>query len=234
MRTAAEITLVFDTDGTLLDGRQVVIDAVAEGLESTYHHFDLPLPTIDRERMALAMGLPANTFFRVAFAPESVPNHLHDAFACEFEVRSTRAEVAALWRGSSLLYEGVEQTLATLAERGHIMALFSNATAPYFEAVVAVHRLDRFFARKLSLETAVRTRIARDKAGIVRHLTDGFETRVVIGDRIHDIDAGRSAGARTVGCLYGFGQPAEFAAADWTIDRMSELLELPLAESQVR
>jgi len=234
MSAAAEVPLVFDTDGTLLDGRQVVIDAVAEGLESTYHHFDLPLPVLDHERIALAMGLPANNFFRVAFAPESVPGHLHDAFACEFEVRSTRAEVAALWRGSSLLYDGVEETLATLTERGHTMALFSNATAPYFEAVVAVHRLDRFFTRQLSLETAVRTRVARDKTGIVRHLTDGYRTRVVIGDRIHDIDAGRSAGARTVGCLYGFGKPAELASADWTIERMSELLELPLTASQVR
>jgi phosphoglycolate phosphatase len=234
MNAAAEVSLVFDTDGTLLDGRQVVIDAVAEGLESTYRHFDLPLPDIDRERIALAIGLPANNFFRVAFAPESVPIPLHDAFACEFEVRSTRAEVAALWRGESQLYDGVEETLAALAERGHAMALFSNATAPYFEAVVAVHRLDRFFSRKLSLENAVRTRIARDKTGIVRHLTDGYRTRVVIGDRIHDIDAGRSAGARTVGCLYGFGRPDELATADWTIDRMSELLELPLVESQAR
>jgi phosphoglycolate phosphatase-like HAD superfamily hydrolase len=181
------------------------------------------------DRISLAMGLPAPAFFRMAFVPDTVPVDLHDAFACEFEVRSIRAEVAALRNGGTDLYEGVEETLARLGERGHALFLFSNATAPYFDAVVRAHRLDRYFRRTLSLESAVRARVARDKAGMVRYLGKNFRAAVVIGDRVHDIDAGRSAGARTVGCLYGFGEPGELDAAHWTIRRATELLELPLA-----
>jgi phosphoglycolate phosphatase-like HAD superfamily hydrolase len=219
---------MFDTDGTLVDARRSVVDAVAAGLLETYRHFHLPIPEPDLERIALAMGLPVPSFFRVAYDPGTVPEELRDAFACEFEVRSIRAEVAALQRGATDLYPGVEETLASLRERGHALFLFSNATAPYFEAVVQAHRLDRFFSRMLSLEIAVRRRVARDKAGMVRYLRQGFDDTVVVGDRVHDIEAGRLAGARTVGCLYGFGEPGELAGAHWTIHKTTELLELPL------
>jgi phosphoglycolate phosphatase len=221
--------LVFDTDGTLIDARSAVVDAVLEGLEQTYGHFGLPRPELDRARACAAMGLPATMYFRVSFDPQTVPADLHDAFAGEFEVRSTRAEVAALHRGASKLYDGVEDTLAVLAERGHPLALYSNATEPYFRAVVEVHRLERFFSRTLSLEHAVRQRLARHKSGMVRHLTRGHEQAVVVGDRIHDIEAGRAASAYLVGCLYGFGDPGELNAADWQINSVAEILELPLA-----
>jgi phosphoglycolate phosphatase len=221
--------LVFDTDGTLVDARSAVIDAVLEGLAETYGHFFLPTPELDRARVCAAMGLPASAFFRASFDPDAVPPDLHDAFASEFEVRSTRAEVAALHRGASALYDGAEDTLAALAERGHPMVLYSNATEPYFRAVVEVHRLERFFGRVLSLEHAVRQRLARHKSGMVRHLTRGYDQAVVVGDRIHDVEAGRTAGAHTVGCLYGFGDPHELSEADWQVVNVSELLDLPLA-----
>jgi len=225
---AAEVTLIFDMDGTLLDGREAVVDAVRDGLAATYRHFDLPVPPLDRDRIASAIGLPTPTFFRAAFDPLTVPASIRDRFVGEFEVRSTRAEVAALERGDTELYNGVEMALATLTERGHPLALFSNANAPYFEAVVRAHNLNRYFTITVSLELAVRDRVARTKTGIVTHLARNSTLSVVIGDRVHDIEAGRSSGARTVGCLYGFGKPAEFQSADWTINQLPEILELPL------
>ena len=226
----SETMIIFDTDGTLMDGRHAVIDAVIEGLVATYGHFQLPAPAPDRDRIALSMGLPSSTFFRTAFDPSTVPTELRDPFVGEFEVQSTRAEVAALSRGDSQLYAGAVQTLATLRARGFQLALFSNASEPYFQTVVEVHRLDRWFSRTLSLEYAVRRRLARHKTGMVRHLAQGYENVVVVGDRIHDIEAGQALGARTVGCRYGFGESKELERANWTIDGLSEMLELPLAQ----
>ena len=231
---ASDVTLVFDMDGTLLDGREAVVDAVAEGLTGTYHHFQLPLPDIDRARIATAIGLPTPDFFSSSFDHATVPPDLVDRFVGEFEVRSTRAEVAALQRGATDLYAGAEATLQALVARGHSLALFSNANDPYFEAVVATHGLHRFFHQTISLERAIRERVARNKAGIVHHLTSQAAQVVVIGDRVHDIEAGRSVGARTVGCLYGFGTPDEFVSADWTIQSLPEILNLPLARTPSR
>lgn len=226
--TSTERVIIFDTDGTLMDGRRAILDAVAEGLTATYHHFELPDPEPDRERIGLAMGLPASVFFRTAFDPSTVPSDLRDAFVGEFEVQSTRAEVAALRAGGSQLYEGAEDTLDALRGRGYDLALFSNAAEPYFQTVVDVHGLDRWFTRTLSLEYAMRRRLARDKCGMLHHLARGYERLVVVGDRVHDIEAGRALGARTVGCRYGFGERHELGEADWCIDRVDELLGLPL------
>ena len=221
--------VIFDTDGTLMDGRHAVIDAVAAGLVDTYEHFQLPVPNPDRERIGLAMGLPSSTFFRTAFDPTTVPEDLRGPFISEFEVQSTRAEVAALRGGGSQLYTGAEDTLTALRDRGHDLALMSNASEPYFQTVVEVHKLDRWFSRTLSLEYAVRRRLARHKSGVVRYLAQGYDEVVVVGDRIHDVEAGRAVGARTVGCRYGFGGSDELEHADWIIDEPRQLLDLPLA-----
>jgi phosphoglycolate phosphatase len=227
--TASDRVIIFDTDGTLVDGRRAVLDAVARSLIATYEHFELVAPEPDRERIALAMGLPSPAFFRTAFDPKTVPGELRDVFVGEFEVQSTRAEVAALRRGESQLYPGAETTLETLRERGYALALYSNAAEPYFQTVVEVHGLDRWFSRTLSLEYAVRRRLARNKQGMVRYLAHDHAPVAVVGDRIHDIDAGRALGARTVGCRYGFGEENELVGADWRIDEVSDLLDLSCA-----
>ncbi len=220
--------IVFDTDGTLLDARAAVVDAVAAGLAETYGHFGLPEPAADLPRIAGAIGLPSPDYYQAAIPPGTVPAELTARFVAEFERRSTRAEVAALCRGATHLYPGVEETLAALAGRGHALLLMSNAGSQYFDTVVAVHALWRFFARALSFEEAARRGWARDKKGVVRRLIAGESAAFVVGDRGHDVEAGRAAGARTVGCLYGFGPAAELAGADWRIAALPELLELPL------
>lgn len=224
--------VIFDTDGTLVDSRCAIIDAVAAGLTDTYRHFDLPLVEPDRERIALAMGLPSTAFFRTAFSPDSVPPELRAPFAAEFEVRATRAELIALRRGESLLYEHAEATLDALRQEGYELALFSNAGQLYFQAVVEVHHLHRWFSRTLSLEMAVRRRLARDKIGMVRFLASDRAEVAVIGDRHHDIEAGRAVGALTVGCRYGFGEPAELAGADHRIDSLAELPHLVMTATR--
>lgn len=229
--TPGDRIIVFDTDGTLMDGRVAVLDAVASALADTYEHFELPLPTLDHDRIGLAMGLPVTAFFHTAFDPATVPADLRHAFVGEFEVRSIRSEVATLRRGETHLYPGAIDALAFLRERGFALALYSNAARPYFDTVLEVHELGRWFNCTLCLEEAVRRRLARDKAGMVRHLSRGHRHVVVVGDRVHDIEAGQEAGAVTVGCRYGFGAQDEFDDAHWCIDELSELKTLPFVQA---
>ena len=49
---------------------------------------------------------------------------------------------------------------------------------------------------------------------------------LLVGDSIYDIEAGRSAGVRTVAALYGYGAPGFSQGADFSIERMTELLEI--------
>ena len=218
-------TLLFDMDGTLLDSRAAVVDAVADGLSAAYRHHDLPPDAPDRRLIADCMGLPSREYFETAYPPDSVPSEMRAAFAESYGRFTAEEEVAAIDGGRTALYPGVETTLATLMTR-HDLILFSNAGTVYFRAIIAGHRLDRYFANTLCLEEAVDRGVATNKTGMVRALVDDPSRAVVVGDRAGDIEAGRTAGARTVGCLHGFGTPEELQAADWLVDGLPELLRL--------
>lgn len=221
-------TILFDMDGTLLDSRAAVMDAVAEGLAGAYRHHGLPVAAADRDLIAACMGLPSHEYFAKSFDPGTVPRGLRPEFARTYGRLTADAEVAAIRGGRTALYPGAADTLAALAKR-HRLLLFSNAGTIYFRAVIAGHGLEAVFADALCLEEAVAGGVARDKAGMVAALVDEPARAVVVGDRAGDVEAGRAAGTRTVGCRYGFGAPEELQAADWVIDGLPELLELPLA-----
>ncbi len=218
-------TLLFDMDGTLLDSRAAVVDAVADGLTGAYRHHELPPAIPDRDLIADCMGLPSREYFATAYPPGTVPPDLRDAFAETYGRLTAEHEVAAITGGRTALYPGVAETLAALKTR-HELILFSNAGTVYFRAVIAGHDLERYFSNSLCIEEAVDRGIATDKAGMVRALVDDPSRAVVVGDRAGDIEAGQAAGTRTVGCLHGFGSLKELQAADWLVDGLPGLLDL--------
>jgi phosphoglycolate phosphatase len=222
-------TFLFDMDGTLLDSSAAVVDAVASGLRRAYAAHGLPVVEPDFDLINGCMGLPSLRYFEQAFPPCTVPEEMRAEFALSFGRFTTEEEVAAVARGETRLYDGVAEALAELRARGHRLLLFSNAGEVYFDAIVRGHRLDRFFETTMSLERACAEKVAEDKTGMVLALADDPDLTVVVGDRKGDVDAGRAAGARTVGCLYGFGSPEELEAADWKVDGPGGWLTLPVS-----
>lgn len=227
---------LFDLDGTLLDSRAAVADAVAAGLSRAYRECGLPECEPDRGLIVASMGLPADEYFRRSYRADTVPPDRREEFSRAYAAAAAEEEIAALARGGTELFPGVEDALAALAARGHELMLYSNSATPYFEAVIAAHGLDRFFARTLCLEQAAAAGIAADKSRMVLAMAGapgdrGGRSVVVVGDRVHDVEAGRGAGALTVGCRYGFGAPEEFEAADWVVDGLLELLDIEPAEA---
>ncbi len=222
---------LFDTDGTLLDSRRAIVAAVAEGHAAARADLGLPPAPADTGRIADCMGLPSRRYFEQAYDPAAVPPALRDRFAERFAARTAEAEVRAIAAGATVLHPGVAETLRALRRRGCRLAVFSNAGSVYFAALVRAHGLDRLCDATLCLEQAVEQNLATDKTGVVRHLIERLGVPAaacaVVGDRIHDMAAGRACGAVTVGCRYGFGEPDEFAGADHVIDAFPELLDLP-------
>jgi len=52
------------------------------------------------------------------------------------------------------------------------------------------------------------------------------EEALLVGDSIYDIEAGKSAGVRTVAALYGYGSPGFAQGADFSIGRTTDLLKI--------
>jgi len=125
------------------------------------------------------------------------------------------------------LYPGVECTLRALQQDGHTLALLTNGGREYGEAVLVACGIDHLFgaARYRRPGDDEKGEMLADLLGSV-----GRQRAVVIGDRYHDVRAGRANGCATVGATYGYGLPAELEDADW---RIGAFEELPVALADV-
>ncbi len=220
------LTFLFDMDGTLLDSSSAIIDAVADGLTNARKIMQLPRIDPDIELITNSMGLPNDEYFRTAYPQDSVPEELHAEFALLYAAESEKCEVETIAAGNTELYPDVYSTLVELKKRGHTLKLFTNSNTAYCDAIVKTHQLDELLTEHLPLERARELGIADTKTEMVKLLCPDLANTVVVGDRNGDIEAGINCGTRTVGCSYGFGSQKEIQAADYTINSLSDILDI--------
>jgi phosphoglycolate phosphatase len=221
--------VVYDLDGTLLDSRSAVVEAVAAGVRDVLERHGIVAVPPDPGRIRDAMGLPAPRYFR-----SILPGNLHH-LADEVQAAATRLEVEALAEGRGRLYPGAAALLHRLHEAGARQAVISNAQAPYFRAAVehlgltaVVEWTECFEDIPASSDDPKRVLLTR---ALEQMAADAAET-LMVGDRREDIAAGRALGCMTVGVTHGFGQRGELDLADHVFDRLesiAELLETPSA-----
>jgi phosphoglycolate phosphatase len=213
--------VVFDLDGTLVDTRAAVVDAVAAGVEGVLRRHGIDGVHADRAAIEAAMGLPSEAYYRAI-----VPARLQD-LVDEVQTASTRLEVQALERGEGRLFPGIAALLAELRAAGLRLAVISNAQAPYFHAALRCLGLARTFEHSECHGDLPPGAPAGKRALLARALTAlrvPASSACMVGDRADDVAAGRELGCRTVGVTWGFADPGELAAAGGTADRPADLL----------
>ena len=213
---------IFDLDGTLVDSRQAVVHAVAEGVRQVLSQHGILGFEPSEAAIMDAMGLPPAEYYQ-----RILPEHLSH-LSLEVKDAATAHEVRALAAGKGRLYPGVLETLDTLREQGRRLAIVSNAQEPYFVAAL----------KYLHLETRIDYRECHEELPpgvgsgkpvlLNRALTAlgiSADQAVMVGDRREDIAAGRELGCATVGLSYGFGSPQELAQAELITDTFASLLK---------
>lgn len=215
--------VVFDLDGTLVDTRAAVVDAVAAGLEGVMRRHGIEDFHPDRSTLMAAMGLPADVYYR-SIVPA---NLLH--LAEEVQAAATRCEVDALERGDGRLYPGVLEMLDGLRSAGQKVAVISNAQAPYFAAALRslglAPKVDHAECHgQLPARAPGGKAVLLPRALAVLGVPAG--SACMVGDRHDDLTAGRDAGCVTIAATWGFGDPQEWTLADRQARTPAELLEL--------
>jgi phosphoglycolate phosphatase len=198
---AKDPILIFDLDGTLFHTETVTVPAAREAFEA--HGL---APPDDAEICSFIGRTSAeyNAWLRTLCPPPAAERILTAAAERELELIGERGR----------LYPGVPEALAELRGAAAKLALCSNGSGRYVEAVLAAHRIDGFF-------DIVRFRRPGDTAKpqmvgeVLGQLPDGpRQPGVVIGDRNDDVEAARAHGLLAVGCAYGYGARGELDAAD--------------------
>ena len=199
--------LVFDLDGTLIDGYEAITDALGYAMERLG---ETPLP-LARVRGMVGHGLET-----------LVAEAVGQGRAAE-GVRLFREWYPEVAIAKSHLLPGVKGVLDTLAARGHVMALASNKPAPFSRMILEAKGLGGHFADvapkgALRIAGPDRETPAKPDPTMLRRLMDGAgatpRDTVAIGDMEVDSEFARAAGCRVVLIPGGSRTREELEAVD--------------------
>lgn len=193
---------IFDVDGTLVDSRQIIQGA----MERTFLEHGLTPPRYEQTRTVVGLGLLEAC---AVLAPGLSGQDL-TAFVETY--RTAFVKIRAEGEGFEPLYDGARETVERLANDGWLLAIATGKSRQGVDAFYEQHGMKDLF------DTAW---CADDGPGKPNPFmceqamaAIGVEPQhsLIIGDAVHDIRMGRSAGIRTLGVSWGFGEASELEA----------------------
>lgn len=205
--------IIFDLDGTLVDSSHDIRTAVNVAFEP----YGCRPITVEETRELVGEGV--TVLIEKVMALESL-----DADRETLVSRFLSYYSEHLIELTSV-YAGVEEALASLSS--YRKAVVSNKREDLCLRTLRELGLSAYFDIVVGSETAAAKKPSPVPIYYVLEKMDIHpENAVIVGDSTYDVEAGRSAGIRTVAVTYGY-RPAEMLQdADALIDSMSELPEL--------
>lgn len=210
---------IFDLDGTLTD----TLESLAYSVGETLKEMGLSPITSDECRRFVGNGARALMEKALKAAGETDGSRLDEGM----EVYGRIFDANCTYHVTP--YEGVEEMLRGLKEKGIRLGVLSNK--PHRQTVKVVREI--FGEDVFDFAQGQQEQVPRkpDPAGVLRLLEEMLVTRdecLYVGDSEVDIQTGRNAGVRTISVTWGFRtrEVLVAAGAGTIIDRPEELLRL--------
>jgi phosphoglycolate phosphatase len=209
-------SVFFDLDGTLVDPGQGIaktIQFVLDTLEIEYQ-FDGSAPWY--------IGPPLSEVFGKVLCTPSNGVLTQRAISLYLERFASHGAL------ESVVYPGITEVLAGLHSSSCPFLVTSKDTA-VADQMLRSHSLRDYFDAVIGTEADSRFTTNTDA---VRFIVDKFglspDNGAIVGDRMHDIIAGKANGLFTVGVTYGYGTRLELveAGADEICDNPGDLRQL--------
>jgi phosphoglycolate phosphatase len=192
--------VLFDLDGTLTDSGQGIVRSVQFALES------LGVKSPPENELLWCVGPPVRENLRRLLATS-------DSALIERGVTLYLERYEKIGFRENRVYDGISEMLATLARRCRLLIVTTKLTESA-EPILAEFSLRAYFEGVFGTD---RNGEPSDKADLVRIAIASHglspSSTAMVGDRRHDIAAGKRNGLFTIGAGYGYGSRDELAAA---------------------
>ena len=210
--------VVFDCDGTLVDGQSPICDA----MEVAFAAAGLPAPDRNAVRRIVGLSLPQALLELAPEAGDAARALALEAYKASF--RSARSEGTL----EQPLYAGIEPLLRRLYASGHTLGVATGMSDRGLLACLTRHGVRDVFS---TLQTADRHPSKPHPAMLEAALFEAGVApaeAVMVGDTVFDMAMARGAGVRAVGVAWGYHEPAELldAGAAGVAGSAEELEEL--------
>jgi len=202
--------VLFDLDGTLTDPAAGIVASFRHALTAVGHHVE---DDIDLRWM---IGPPV----RDNLQRIGLPDHLHDDAVLAFRDRHTSIGLYDV-----ALHDGIVDLLAAVRAAGSAIAVATFK--PTLQAELTIQHLGLTHAVD-AVVGVDHEMVVGDKTPVVTEALARLGrpgTSVMIGDRHHDITAGRSCSCATVGVTWGYADPGELDSCgpDHVVDSVEAL-----------
>ena len=191
--------IVLDWDSTLMDSAAAIVRA----MQAAARDLDLPVPSEERARYVIGLGLGDALRHAVPDLEESdyprmVERYRHHYLSSDHELS---------------LFEGVDALIDALAGRGHLLAVATGKSRVGLNRALGHTGLGRYFhATRCADECFSKPHPAMLEA-LMDELGVAPERTLMIGDTTHDLQMAKNA--RTAGLAVGFGaHPVEVLVAE--------------------
>jgi phosphoglycolate phosphatase len=209
-------TLLIDLDGTLSDSRA--------GIEACFRHTlaSLGHDPAHAGDLAWAVGPPIAVSLARLLAPFG-DDRVSQALTIYREQYSTTGIY------DCAVYPGAVAMLEALRERGVIMCIATSKRVDFAERVMEFLGLRAYVK---AVYGAVPSGALDRKQDLLAHIlsAEGFAAAdcVMLGDRMHDIEAAKANAVRSIGALWGYGGLTELeaAGADDIVSRPEDVVPL--------
>ena len=204
--------VAFDLDGCLVESRGAILPSVRVAL--VQHG----LPALPDDEIAFLIGPPLETGFVELLtrldADESLAGDL---------VLAYRADYREHMLERTTVMPGLDAVVRKVADARGACVVTSKPAGFARPILEHLGLLDAFaFVEGPSFDVAGH----ETKTVTLGRALERLDVGVMVGDRHHDVDAGRAHGLTTVGVLWGMGDAVELAHADHVVETADELLAL--------
>lgn len=199
--------VAFDLDGCLVESHAAILPSMRAALVAH------GLPALPDADLAFLIGPPLESGLRELLVVLG-----EDPARAPSLVQAYRSDYRQHMLDRTSVITGVDEVLRGVGRACVVTSKPAAMATPIAEHLGLLDALD--FVEGPSLDTESETKTVT----LARALERLPSIEVMVGDRHHDIDAGRAHGLRTVGVLWGMGDAVELAGADRIVSTPGELL----------